>query len=312
MLSVQLEAAALETELLQLWRRLLQNEAVTADDDFFDMGGDSLLAAELITELERRTGKSIPESLLFEASTARKVAQRLAEPAAIEAKAVVEVGPVGDGNPLLFFHGDWGDGGFYIKLFARALAPVMPLVAIAPHGLGGEDVPATLEDMALDRLPALLEYRPKGPYRLGGHCVGGMVALETARLLAARGHEIEFVAMVDPIWTSVGEPYLILEGATEGPVTLLARSDSSESTQFEISRGHDGVDQKYKEALRRYRPEPVSLPVVAFSSWFDCRQWQQISPAFELFEQVGGHYDWITSRAPEFALNLRAAMSARQ
>jgi pimeloyl-ACP methyl ester carboxylesterase len=311
--SVQSEAA-LQTELLQLWRRLLQNDAITLDDDFFDMEGDSLLATELLAEIERSIGRSIPESMLFEASTVRKVVQRLLAPAVIEAKAVVEVGPVG-ANPLLFFHGDWGDGGFYAKPFARALAPFQPLVAIAPHGMGGEEMPGTVEEMALDRLPAILEYRPQGPYRLGGHCVGGMVALETARLLVPKGHEIEFVVMIDPIWTASGEPYPRLEGAAMGPVVLLpsdSDSASAEPVLLSLSQGPAEINQKYADALAKYRPAQVFVPVVVFTSEFNGRPWQQISRNFELFEHPGGHYDWITSRASQFASHLRAYIGTRQ
>src|SRR5215472_3627654 len=184
--SVQSEAA-LQTELLQLWRRLLQIDTITLDDDFFDSGGDSLLGTELIAEIARITGRSIPESIMFEASTVRKFVQRLRAHEAIKANAVVEVGPVGDANPLLFFHGDLEGGALYLKPFARVLAPE-PLVAVVPHGMGGEKMPWTVEEMAQDRMAAILEYRPQGPYRLGGFCAGGMVALETARLLVSKGH----------------------------------------------------------------------------------------------------------------------------
>jgi pimeloyl-ACP methyl ester carboxylesterase len=307
--------AGLQTELLQLWRRLLQNDAITLDEDFFDMGGDSLLGTELIAAIEHSTGRSIPESILFEASTVRKVVRRLLAPAEIKAKAIVEVGPLGDANPLLFFHGDWGDGGFYVKRFARVLAPFQPVVAVVPHGIGGENMPGTVEEMAQDRLPAILEYRPQGPYRLGGHCVGGMVALETARLLLSKGHDVEFVAMIDPIWTASGKPYPMLEGGTMRIVRLLPddpASDSAEPIMFSPSEAPAEIDQKYEEALDKYRPAPVSVPIIAFTSAFEGRPWRHISRDFTLFEHVGDHYDWITCRAPQFATHLQACVGVRR
>ncbi len=308
-------AAGLQTELLGLWRRLLQNDAITPDDDFFDMGGDSLLAAELIVGIERVGGRSIPESLLFEASTVRQVMQRLQAHAVIAARTVIEVGPVGDANPLLFFHGDWVDKGFYVKPFARLLAPFQPLVAVAPHGMDGEKVPGTIEEMAQDRLPEILDYRPQGPYRLGGHCAGAMVALETARLLVSMGHEVEFVVLIDPIWTAAGEPYPVLEGATIGGNVMLlpdADSESAEPVKYSLTEGPVETDQRYAEAHSKYRPLPVSLPVILFAAAYDGRPWRQISDDFELVEHVGDHYDWITSRAPEFVAHLRAYVGARR
>ncbi|MGN8549610.1 phosphopantetheine-binding protein [Bradyrhizobium sp. 13971] len=55
----------LEAELLMLWRRLLKSDAVTLDDDFFACGGDSLLAMEMLLQLEQLIGKAVPETILF-------------------------------------------------------------------------------------------------------------------------------------------------------------------------------------------------------------------------------------------------------
>jgi hypothetical protein len=57
---------------------------------------------------------------------------------------------------------------------------------------------------------------------------------------------------------------------------------------------------------------PVSIPVIVFASEFDGRPWQRITRNFELFEHPGGHYDWITLRASQFARYLQAYIGARQ
>ena len=88
---------------------------------------------------------------------------------------------------------------------ARKLGPEISLIAVAPHGPGGEPIPPSIEAMAADRLPAILEAQPTGPYRLAGHCVGGVVALETARLLMRMNREVETVIMVDSPWMIDGE-----------------------------------------------------------------------------------------------------------
>ena len=161
------------------------------------MGGDSLLATELMLELRQLTGKALPDSLLFESSTVRALAERLGEKEAPRPKPVVRVGAASDGaTPLFFFHGDWTRGGFYVEHLARKLGPQVSLIAVAPHGPGGEPIPASIEEMAADRLPEILAAQPTGPYRLAGHCVGGIVAFETARLLMKLNHRVE-VAMID-------------------------------------------------------------------------------------------------------------------
>ena len=61
-----------------------------------------------------------------------------------------------------------------------------------------EPIPRSIEAMAADRLPLVQEAQPQGPYRLAGHCNGALLAFETARLLVADGHSVEWVAMIDP------------------------------------------------------------------------------------------------------------------
>jgi oxalate---CoA ligase len=188
----------LHSELLRIWERLLESSDLSIDDDFFDKGGDSLLATELMLELRKLTGKALPDSLLFESSTVRALAQRLSEKEAPQRKVAVRVGAASDdAKPLLFFHGDWTRGGFYVEHLARKLGSEISLIAVAPHGSGGEPIPPSIEEMAADRLPAILEAQPTGPYRLAGHCVGGIVALETARLLMKLNHQVETVVMID-------------------------------------------------------------------------------------------------------------------
>jgi oxalate---CoA ligase len=188
----------LHSEILRIWERLLESSDLSIDDDFFDKGGDSLLATELMLELRQLTGKALPDSLLFESSTVRALAHRLSEKEAPQRKVAVRVGAASDdAKPLLFFHGDWTRGGFYVEHLARKLGSEISLIAVAPHGPGGEPIPPSIEEMAADRLPAILEAQPTGPYRLAGHCVGGIVALETARLLMKMNHQVETVVMID-------------------------------------------------------------------------------------------------------------------
>ena len=82
------------------------------------------------------------------------------------------------------------------------LGPDRPILAIAPHGVDGERVPS-IEEMAADRLPLILEAQPRGPYVLGGHCNGALVAFETARLLVNAGHHVDLVVMFDPVAVSM-------------------------------------------------------------------------------------------------------------
>jgi oxalate---CoA ligase len=290
----------LRAELLEIWKTLLETNDLTIDDDFFEKGGDSLLAGEMVLLTERRLGISIPDSLLFEASTIRKLADIFSRFPEVQRKAVYQVNETMGQCPLFFFHGDWGNGGFYLKDFARSLGPEQPIVAVAPHGMSGESIPQSLEDMAAQRLSQILDFQPHGPFRLGGHCIGGMVALETARLLVASGHDVHVVAMIDPVWTGAGRPWPRLEKQ--------ARVDNVEEIVTQILpdlTGNPESARQYEEALERYVPAPLRAPILVFSSSFDGRPWHKISPDFRLFELPGGHFDLVTFRSGVFAAHLR-------
>ena len=189
---------ALVSGLLTSWRRLLKSPAISVDDDFFEKGGDSLLAAEMLIELETLTGKPVPSSVLFEATTIRRLAQKLSEMGDLRPMNLVKLNAEGRRPPFIYFHGNFNAFGRHAITLANILGAEQPLYVIAPHGTGDEQIPNSIEEMAADRLPLILEAQPEGPYRLGGKCLGGIIAFEVARMLAAAGKEVEMVVMLDP------------------------------------------------------------------------------------------------------------------
>ncbi len=202
----------LEAELLQLWRQFLNRSDITIDDDFFESGGDSLLATELLVEAERLTRQTIPPSILFETGTVRQLVDRLGRPTGLKPEIAVRMGG-SEGRLLHFFHGDFRWGGISFKTVAEKLPPNQPILAIAPHGSGDEQVPASIQQMAAERLPVVRKAQPHGPYLLGGQCNGAAVAFEVARLLVAAGERTDLVVMVDPPILSI-RPFVRLFLAT--------------------------------------------------------------------------------------------------
>ena len=145
-------------ELLRLWNKFLNRSDLTIDDDFFESGGDLLLAVELLVEIEQLTQAKIPPSILFETGTVRRLAERLGRQESLTPQPAVRIGGV-EGRLFHFFHGDIGKGGLSVPKLATMLGPHRPILAIAPHGNDGERVPASIEEMAADRLPVILYRR---------------------------------------------------------------------------------------------------------------------------------------------------------
>ena len=186
-------------QLTALWERLLKITPISLDDDFFERGGDSLLAMDLLAELDLLTGETVPASVLLDASTIRQLAHKLSERRNLGANYLVPIHPHGRQQPLIYFHGDYiGGGGSVTVGLAKALGADQPLFAVIPHGAGDETIPHSIEAMAAERLPVILQAQPEGPYRLCGNCLGGIVAFEAARLLIAAGKDVEMVCMIDP------------------------------------------------------------------------------------------------------------------
>src|SRR5262249_55125113 len=94
-------------------------------------------------------------------------------------------------------HGDFSGGGFYSHGLARSLGADQPFYAVHPHGLDGSPLPDSIEAMARERLAALREARPHGPYFLAGHCNGALVAVEMARQLLAENEQVPLVVIMD-------------------------------------------------------------------------------------------------------------------
>jgi acyl-CoA synthetase (AMP-forming)/AMP-acid ligase II len=184
--------------LLTIWERLLKTTHLSVDDDFFDKGGDSLLAAEMLVDLESMVGETIPGSILFEATTVRQLSRKLSQIGGLQQKNLIKMNSGGKRLPLIYFHGNFNAFGRSAITLAKILGPNQPVIVIAPHGTDAEPIPRSIEAMAADRLSLILDAQPEGPYRLGGKCLGGIVAFEVARLLVNAGKEVEMVVMLDP------------------------------------------------------------------------------------------------------------------
>lgn len=298
----------LRSDILRIWSRLLEAPDLTIDDDFFDKGGDSLLATELMLELRRLSGKALPDSLLFESSTARALAQRLSEKETPRFKPAVRVGAASEGaKPLLFFHGDWSWGGFYVEHLARKLGSEFSLIAVSPHVPGGESIPPSIEEMAADRLGAILEAQPTGPYRVAGHCIGGIVAFETARLLTNLNHRVETVVMIDSPVMRGGEALKSPRWAPGlGRAEAADQAAAPDDIPIRPATPFGWAFERYTESLAAYSPTPLPVRLRVLASEYDGRDWARLSADAELLEIPGDHFDLVTIRIDELAGNLRS------
>jgi len=204
----------LEEKLVAWWEELLGVESVGVQDDFFEVGGHSLVAVRLFARIKQEWHLDYPLSLLFEAPTIRMCAERLREElgettaegdvAAPRKKAptnpyLVQLNQIrGLARPPFFLVAGMFGNVLNLRHLATHLGDDQPMVAIQARGLHGEEAPhRRFEDMARDYLEEMRKLQPHGPYFLGGFSGGGITAFEMAQQLAAQGEQTAALILLD-------------------------------------------------------------------------------------------------------------------
>jgi amino acid adenylation domain-containing protein len=208
----------LELQLAQVWQEVLGLEEVGVESDFFELGGQSLLAVRLFAVIERRLDIKLPLSTLFQASTIAQQASLIRQQANnTHASSLVQIKRGGSLRPFFCVHAVGGHAWSYLNL-ARHLDAEQPFYAFQSSGLRGEEfADLRIETMAAHYLTALREVQPVGPYALGGWSMGGVVAYEMAQQLTVEGEEVSLLALFDSYAPSA------LEAEEEDELKLLVQ-----------------------------------------------------------------------------------------
>jgi amino acid adenylation domain-containing protein len=203
-----------ERRLAAIWARLLQLDRVGADDDFFALGGHSLLVMQLVSQIEEAFDARLPLAAVFENPTLAdltRAIRRLQRYPVLEAGGeavaggtaggaaapVVQLRAGGPGAPLFCVHGGGGHL-LEIRRLALALGGDHRVYGLQAPGLETDREPlATIESLAATYLEAIRAVQRRGPYRLCGYCIGGLVAYEMAQRLRRAGEEVEVLALLD-------------------------------------------------------------------------------------------------------------------
>jgi amino acid adenylation domain-containing protein len=341
-------APGLETDIAEVWRQALGLAEVGAHDDFFELGGDSLLAVQMSDILHSSLAAEVPAHLLLENPTVAALASRLSEKGPGRSRlALVRLaeGPPGSGN-LFLAHPIGGNVYFYLPL-ARELSRSLTVYGFQAQGADGQTAPrATVEEMAAAYVAEMREKQAEGPYRIGGSSFGGVVAFEMARQLRAAKESVDFVAMIDcPAPWSVrmrlqsdaqilayhlaqgGDPLPHLEKlegmedddlfraflALSGPSARLAPEADTRTV-----RGFLHLFRRNFEALALYRPEPCDVKCLFFAAaeqqyFYDTRhyagEWKQYVAQMEAIRVPGNHTSMnLAPNCEQIARRIRAGM----
>ncbi|MFC0514086.1 amino acid adenylation domain-containing protein [Mucilaginibacter angelicae] len=224
-----------EEGLAAIWQRLLGIDKISIHDNFFELGGHSILAMRLIAAVKKEMGINITIRDLFLHPTIAKLYRRSQNQNIDLTQSLIPIKTTGNKTPLYIVCGAGGTA-FKFKEFVKLLDPEQPVYGLQQplHISNPADFPDTIEGIAERYLTEMLLDNPYGPYALAGHCLGGMIAIEMANQLQAKGKKVSMLAMFDadakPLVDAVTEQH------SNNLSSLVKRSVSVISTKlkFEI------------------------------------------------------------------------------
>lgn len=189
-----------QSTLAKILAQVLNLERVGIHDNFFDLGGDSLLAVRLMDQIHKQFERELPLSTLFLNPTVAGLASTLCSKTdSLPWSPLVAIQPAGSNPPFFCVHPIFGVVFPYYEL-ACHLGSDQPFYALQPLGIDGERPPLTrIEDMAAYYIEALRTVQPEGPYFLGGWSFGGLVAFEMAQQLLSSGYQVALLAVLDTL-----------------------------------------------------------------------------------------------------------------
>ena len=201
--------SALESQLVTLWETILGTVPIGIHDDFFALGGHSLLGARMIAQVHDTFGADLPLRALFEAPTvaqlaksidARRESRTYRRGHTANALYLFELQAGGNRPPVFLFPGGGGgEGEFFVYArLSRSVGGEYPFYGLRARGADGFTPPhRSVATMAADYIAEMRMLQPHGPYFLVGECFGGIVAYEVACQLQAGREQVAVLVLMD-------------------------------------------------------------------------------------------------------------------
>jgi thioesterase domain-containing protein/acyl carrier protein len=186
----------MEVQLAALWQQVLGVPNIGIHDNFFDLGGHSLKAAQLFYLIEQVYGRHLPLATLFQAPTIAALTSVLTREQWVPPwQSLVAIHPEGLAIPIFMVPGVGGDVLGFARL-ARLLSQDHPVYGLQARGFDGKETPFfSVQEMAKHYIGEIRTCRPRGPYVILGACTGGLVAYEMAQQLVDEKENVTLIMM---------------------------------------------------------------------------------------------------------------------
>ncbi|HSD64176.1 MAG TPA: amino acid adenylation domain-containing protein, partial [Ignavibacteriaceae bacterium] len=188
----------LDIQLKLIWEKAFGVNNININDDFFEIGGHSLLAAQIFAQIRKILNKNLPLATLFRASTISRLADVIRENNWKPSwSSLVPIKLKGNKLPVFLIHGAEGNILLY-KMLANYLSDDRPVYGLQSQGLDGKSpILENVREMAQKYIMEIKSVQPEGPYYLGGYCLGGTIAYEMSQQLTSAGEEVSLIALIE-------------------------------------------------------------------------------------------------------------------
>lgn len=337
----------MESRLTALWRRLLQREDIGVEDDFFAAGGDSLLAAQMLLDAEKITGRLLRSTALPVPATIRAFVQTVAAAQSLpDEPLTVRIDGGRSGVPFFYCHGDYMFGGRYAYRLAELAGGKHAFWLLNNYRLVDLRGVPTIEELAAGYMPTVLSAQPTGAFRLGGHCNGGLMALELARQLSAIGREVELVVLIEPISLNARPVFRWISRALNLLVGVIPskrmRRVVRAGIMFQLWRTFRWTCERlglnspseddpeswalesrqtrlmYQRLMANYLPAATKARIVCLTAAgsrraaeFDWKPWRGLSPDVVAHVIPGNHISCLTTHVDSLAQSLTEALESQ-
>lgn len=184
-----------ERQLAEIWEEILSVKPIGLRDNFFDLGGDSLLGLRLMLRIEKTFRKSFAPAALFESPTIELMSKLITNDCdEREWPRLMQLQPNGSKPPFFWIHGDGSNA-----VLPGYLGPDQPVYGFRHQGSDGRRFRySTIKEMAAHDLSEIRSVRPRGPYFIGGYCIGAVIAFEIAQTLRKEGEAVPLLVLMAP------------------------------------------------------------------------------------------------------------------
>lgn len=300
---------ALQCRMAGIWEETLNVFRIGVHDRFVDLGGDAAKARRIIGKINKVFRKNLPASLMCGGITIEALANAIIKELPFESVSIIQPEGKDTKPPLFFVHGDVFGGGLYTAELARHLGGDQPFVNFNPHGLDGQGVLNSIEEMAADYLKILWRMRPTGLFWLGGFCNGALIAYEMARMLEYDGQRL-------------ATPVLLVEAPpgdiSEVPVAEQEPRPARKSAAPPGSQMQKAwVLNELFQLSARYRPGKYAGPVIMVQPEKSLSDrvlvqsvWKKVADNLSVYITPGDHITCIGRHVSELSDIMRGVMES--